>query len=254
MNIILASNRQSAVEKHHLYACLSDNIKIYFIYAKRLHISVVILHKNSNMNMSATITTCNNIYKIESNALYQTISKADVLMFDMDGTLIDTNYANYLSYTHAVQRLAKSNINFCYDPNVRFTREQLLKVIPTLSNIEYETITTLKNDLYVNYLYETKINEPITELLENYSRTKEIVLVTNSRKDRACITLKYHGLLDKFNCMFYQQDDSKIKNKYEYAITAMQINPASVVVFENETAEVYAAKLAGIPNGNIIHI
>ena len=224
-----------------------SNIKnVYFIYAERPHTSVVILHKNNNIDMTTIIPA----FKLDESV----INTANVLMFDMDGTLVDTDYANYLSYIHAIRQITQSNINSCYNPSVRFTREQLLKAIPTLSNMEYEAITTLKNDLYANYLHETAINESITEILKRYSKTKQIILVTNSRKERACETLKYHGLLGRFNYMFCQQPHGEIKNKYEYAVTSMQINPASVVVFENETTEVNAAKFAGIPNGNIIHI
>ena len=37
--------------------------------------------------------------------LNQRINNGNVLFFDMDGTLIDTNFANYLSYTKKLLNL-----------------------------------------------------------------------------------------------------------------------------------------------------
>lgn len=68
------------------------------------------------------------------------------------------------------------------------------------------------------------------------------------------MTLKYHGLIDKFSHKFYQQEmDSESKvNKYEIALLYLTIPPTSVFVFENEKSEIDAAMLAGIPIQNIL--
>ena len=35
----------------------------------------------------------------------------NILLFDMDGTLINTDYANFLSYKYAIQKVCGSQIN-----------------------------------------------------------------------------------------------------------------------------------------------
>lgn len=62
--------------------------------------------------------------------LPQRIDKQHVLFFDMDGTLIDTNYANYLSYTQAIQQVLKTESDISYAPDIRFTRMHLKKYFP----------------------------------------------------------------------------------------------------------------------------
>lgn len=41
-----------------------------------------------------------------TNFLSSVISDDTVLFFDLDGTLIDTDYANYLAYEKAIQTIA----------------------------------------------------------------------------------------------------------------------------------------------------
>jgi len=72
--------------------------------------------------------------------LDQRINSTNVLFFDMDGTLVNTNYANYLSYKKAIQQVIQSNIDIPYNPSERFNREVLKKVIPNLTKAEYEKI------------------------------------------------------------------------------------------------------------------
>lgn len=183
------------------------------------------------------------------------INSENVLFFDMDGTLVDTNYANFLLYTRAIQQLIQSNIDFTYDPNERFTREVLKKVIPNLSEPDFKKIIQLKNKLYIEHLPETKLNDLVAKILKKFSKTNETILITNCRKERALITLEYYGLADKFSHKLYRlKTNSKKNNKYEYALISLQIPSTSVVVFENEKSEINTAILAGIPDENIISI
>jgi len=188
--------------------------------------------------------------------LNQRINSTNVLFFDMDGTLVNTNFANYLSYKKAIQLVIQSNIDIPYNPSERFNREMLKKIIPNLSKAEYEKIIQLKNKLYIEHLSETKLNDLVMDILKKYSKTNKTILITNCRKERALMTLEYHRLIDKFSHKFYQQKthNEKKMNKYEYVLISLKIPPTSVVVFENEKSGIDDAILAGIPYENIIRI
>jgi beta-phosphoglucomutase len=61
------------------------------------------------------------------------INSDTVLFFDMDGTLIDTDFANFLSYQEAIKSVMQSETEIQYVPNERFNRSTLNKLVPSLT-------------------------------------------------------------------------------------------------------------------------
>jgi len=176
------------------------------------------------------------------------ISDNIVLFFDLDGTLVDTNYANFLSYKKAIEFVTKSNCDMVYNPHKRFNRTALKNAVPDLTETALSSIVSEKEKYYNNFLPKTKINEKIAQFLYKYSTMNKTVLVTNCRQDRALATLNYHELTDKFSTFFFRQfreDDEKI-NKYQNAILNLDISPELVIAFEDDMEEIADAKKVGI--------
>ncbi len=182
------------------------------------------------------------------------IKTDSVLFFDMDGTLVDTNLANFLSYKKAISSVTKSDHNLIYNPDKRFNRSNLKNAVPNLSGHEYDKIIKEKESYYDDFLPETKLNEMVAEILFKYSKSHKSVLVTNCRQERAMKTLNHFGLADKFSNIFYRQfaDNEEKINKFQNAISKLGVLPNFVIVFENENSEINDAKIAGIPSNNII--
>lgn len=183
-----------------------------------------------------------------TNGVTPDITADIVLFFDMDGTLIDTDLANFLSYKKAIISVTKSDHNLTYNPDKRFNRSNLKNAVPNLNESKYEKIIKEKEEYYNDFIHETKLNTEISDILFKYSKTNKTVLVTNCRKDRAMTTLKHFSLEDKFSNIFCKEfDDNKNKvNKFQNAISKLGIPPNLVIVFENEKVEIEAAKQAGI--------
>jgi len=191
------------------------------------------------------VETINNL-----KALEQRVRTVNVLLFDLDGTLVKTDYANYLSYKMAIEQVKKIKLNLTFNPNKRVTREDIRVLLPSLSEEDYMEIVKTKNNLYPDYLHETKLNIMIEKMLDMFSN-KEQILITNSRKERASMLLKWHQVIDKFDHRVFCGDMVSGINKFKYVLSILGISASSVVVFENDKSEIEKAISLGIPSKNI---
>lgn len=171
----------------------------------------------------------------------------------MDGTLINTDYANFLSYLQAIEEVTQKKLDLQFNPKKRFTREELKAAIPYLTNDQYNTIIALKTHYYVKYLPQTIVNRHMDRFIRQYCGTNTIVLVTKCREKRAIESLQQHDLYNCFNRLICWENfaESGLSNKYLNAINQLQESPLFTIVCENDIAEINHAIMAGVPKDNI---
>ena len=164
---------------------------------------------------------------------------------DMDGTLVDTDYANFLSYRRALIEVTcgAHDVDFTGD---RLDREVLKKRFPSLTS-KLDVIVALKAKYFMEFVAETRLNTALAHLISQCCGKNTIVLVTCCREKRAVVVLEHHKLLKCFARLICWEDLSQggSSNKYESAIKLMEVSQEAVVIFENDKSCIEEAVLAG---------
>jgi beta-phosphoglucomutase-like phosphatase (HAD superfamily) len=176
-----------------------------------------------------------------------------LLMFDLDGTLVNTDMVNFNAYKEAILQIMGLDLELLHNKDERFTREKLYSIIGDLSDLQYKNIIEMKNCVYQKYLPKSKVNGCVLGVIERFANTNKIILATSSHKDRARTVLRYHDLINIFDHMFYKEDYNK-NNKFLHIMNYLNVNPDIIIVFENDNDEIKKAISSGIPDKNIIKV
>lgn len=186
------------------------------------------------------------------------ITPDKILFFDLDGTLIDTDYANWLAYNKAydISEFKKDidpadDILFEFDVNERVDKLRITDVLIHFGKKYCDDIIIKKKEFYSENLKFTKQIEENVDILKRFSKTNKIILVSNCSRERGIETLKYHQLDTYFHKMFFAEDKTLSENKYENAIQLLGISPDNIVAFEDDKNQIEIAKEVGIKNINV---
>lgn len=178
------------------------------------------------------------------------VKPESVFIFDMDGTLVNSDIANFNAYSEALSPTI--NLAQRYIAG-RITRASLSEL--GVSRTMQCSIVSKKREVYSKYLKDT-IKMPLAcKILEIVSKTNMTILATQSEKQRAIDTLQYHDLHAKFTHSVFREDlQEEQQNKYAHVVQKYNLNPQDIFVFEDNEIEIANALTAGIPQKNIISL
>lgn len=171
-------------------------------------------------------------------------------MFDMDGTLVDTDAANNQAYIKAMEQF------FGYAPEweasgiTRITKSSLSLLLPNANAKQIYEISKLKNKFFDEFLCATTVIEKTIDYLKYYSNKNRAVLVTHSNPQRAKSVLKHYGL-DIYFCHGFYGNINYMRSKYAIAADVMGLEISEVIIFENEIQQVELAIKSGFDKNKI---
>lgn len=168
------------------------------------------------------------------------INKSNILVFDLDGTLLNTDLANFLSYKQALFDKFKIIL-----PNAtsRINAKSLNSFLSTsLNDLELSLVKHHKNAIYFNYIPQTSINKSLFDILLLYYKINKTILLTNATKTRAMKLINFHNLKEYFDHIYFNSSG----NKYLNLINFFKLNSDNLIVFEDDIEEIKNAKFTGI--------
>lgn len=173
------------------------------------------------------------------------------LIFDFDGTIVDSMPAHYLSWKEAFSsfRVPFSERFFYDNAGVSFVGvvERYNRHMGT--NLTPDEVVERKNRCHTNYLLETRPVPHVMRVIEQYHGVLPMAVATGNSKNMTAPLIDRLNLTRYFAAVIYGEDVSNGKPDPECflkAASAINVAPEKCEVFEDGDLGIEAAKRAGM--------
>ena len=171
------------------------------------------------------------------------------ILFDLDGTLVSTQEANYLSYKEAYASIGidLSRRDYLKVFGLRFD-DMVEEVSPELSDALRRKLRNNKSIFYKKNLGMTVLNPVLMAIIKNDTNFKKKALITTASKKNALEVLKFHNLDNLFNICIFGEDVLLGKPNpecYNLGIKSLGLSPNECLIFEDTLIGVCAGEKAG---------
>ena len=170
-------------------------------------------------------------------------------LFDLDGTLFNTNEVNYRAYKEAMENLGfKFERSYWYEHCIgRHYRDFLADIGITDERILHD-IHKFKKQSYKKYLNFAQENFHLFEIINLIRPSYYIALVTTASRKNVLDILTAFNRLETFDKIFTQEDVTTKKPNPEGYLKAMayfDMTPMDTIIFEDSETGLEAARASG---------
>ncbi|RZU33039.1 HAD family hydrolase [Blastococcus saxobsidens] len=172
------------------------------------------------------------------------------LLFDLDGTLVDTREANYLAYRDA---FAESGHELTIEQFAttwgRDSRDFIPDLLPGIGSSGVDVIRAAKSRLYAEQLHRTTANEALIAFLRLVAPSHRTALVSTAKSGNGRQILAAHGLTELFDVVVWGDEVVRSKPDPEGYLRALELLGADArasLAFEDSETGRQAALAAGL--------
>jgi beta-phosphoglucomutase-like phosphatase (HAD superfamily) len=180
------------------------------------------------------------------------VHRLRALLFDLDGTLIDSAEANYAAYSRALLE-----VGVRIEPNAvakAAAGRQWREFLPALlrqAGVERDpgAIASRKGALYRESLGELRLNGALLALAASVGPLMRTALVTTASSESVHAILRHADLSHVFDHVITGDDVTRHKpdpEAYLLALARLQLDPRECLAFEDSDVGIASAAAAGI--------
>jgi pyrophosphatase PpaX len=179
----------------------------------------------------------------------------ETILFDLDGTLIDTNELIIASFTHTVGKYGERP----------YTREEIIEFIgpPLVDSLQKvnpnndveEMMATYREHNYANHEKYVKAYPTVVETIKKLKAAGyQLGIVTTKLSDTAKLGLELTGMADMFEVLIGLDDVVNAKPHPEPILTAiekLQANPMTTLMVGDNYHDIEAGHNAGVQTAGV---
>jgi beta-phosphoglucomutase len=179
------------------------------------------------------------------------VTELAALLFDLDGTLVDTAEANYRAYAAALAEVGRTIERAEFDAVATGRRwsQFLSALMPGADAASHAAVAARKQMLYPGLLGISRVNTQLLDLARAAAPRLRLGLVTNASRRGADAVLAAHGLGDLFEVVVTGDDIAIPKpapDIYQLAMERLRVAPGQCLAFEDSDPGAESARRAGI--------
>lgn len=178
------------------------------------------------------------------------INKDSVLLFDLDGTLFDTDQANNEAYKYALWKVTGTSDYPALAHEPRITREQIA-LLDGINAEKRSEIIDIKQNAFAYQLRQGHIATFISyEILKQYYEYVPCYIITSADKKRAELLIDWYDLEDYVKGIFFVER----ANKYKDIADKLGVESSNIILFEDDEETIASAIENGITEEHIIRV
>ncbi|MCW2675519.1 MAG: hypothetical protein JWR70_559 [Modestobacter sp.] len=193
----------------------------------------------------------------ERMTMDRTAGTVQALLFDLDGTLVDTREANYVSYRDAFAEAGHElSLEQFATTWGRDSRDFIPDLLPGVDTAAVDRIRATKSRLYADQLHRTTANDALIAFLRLVAPTHRTALVSTAKSGNGRAILDAHGLTPLFDVVVWGDDVERSKPDPEGYLRALEMlgaDAAYSLAFEDSETGRQAAVAAGLPVLEVPH-